>query len=97
MLCHCDVTSPAVRTFLIADPSGDLPLLEVLFVDWATGFQSSCWSPRWVGLWDPGHLKATGLLPVLELDAVQERKHLPRGDLVLTLCVLRGNWLRPSI
>ena len=79
-LCWCAWSlwrhSRAVRTFLIADPSRNLPLREVFLLIGSPTLPVFGLEP-WLS-W----FKTTSLGPVLEHDRVQERKHLPRSGLV---------------
>ena len=75
-----------MRTFLIADPSGNLPRREVLWLMGPLTLPVFGLGPSlsWVV-----PLEATGLPEDFEPVTVQEREHLPRGGLVLTLCAPR--------
>ena len=75
-----------MRTFLIADPSGNLRLREVFWLIGPLTLPVFGLEPSlsWVA-----PLEATGLREDYESVAVQEREHLPRVGLVLTLCAQR--------
>ena len=78
-----------MRTFLIADPSQKFASSQGLLLIGPLTLPVFGLEPSlsWVA---PS--KATGLPGDYESVAVQEREHLPRGGLVLTLCAVRLTW-----